>query len=88
MEKTFHKGEFDGYEIKAAGVSIHSHINDPERWHVTCREIGIFGKAICSKKVSNTQLLNYVYDLLTNEINSRQKIREFIASEIDEETNN
>ena len=63
MKKTFKNQIHTGYEFENE-IQVHSHISDPQRWFLTIRELDIFGKNLCDKSCSESEVARYVFQLI------------------------
>jgi hypothetical protein len=68
MKKSIKNGIIKGYEI-GESVSIHCHINDPESWFVTIRNLKIFAESLCKKDCTESEIARYVNVLLHKKLN-------------------
>lgn len=73
MEKVYTKEVHTGYKI-GEGISVHSHIHDPESWLVTIRPLEVFGKRICSKYATEEEIARYINVLLHEKLNTVTKL--------------
>jgi len=77
MEKTFKKEIHSGYKFEN-GIEVHSHINDPQRWFLTIRELNIFGQGLCDKSCSDSEIARYVFVKIMTKANIVEKCKKAV----------
>lgn len=63
LEKIISKKGKLSYKI-GEHIEIHSHINDPESWHITIRKLKIFGEHLCGKEYGDGDIIDFVRQFL------------------------
>lgn len=81
MKKQTKNGVVDSYSI-GEKISIHKNIYDPEKWHLTIRDLDIFAMPLCKLTSTETEIRVAIAKELDNRTNKLNSIHSLLISDI------
>ena len=69
MKETYREIKHSGYEIEGTDIKIHTHILDPDSWHLSIRPLKIYSEPLCSKECTKEEIARHINVLITKRIN-------------------
>jgi len=71
MEKITNKRtkKCDGYKLWDGQITIHSHIDDPENWYISCSYLDIYRLLLCPQNLTEQEVEKAVESVLVGLFN-------------------